>query len=243
MRNKIANVVWGLVFVILGVGIAGDVMELWDFRVFFSGWWTLFIIIPCLISIIRSGINVGATTGLIIGVMLLAAHYVRFDINVWRLIIPIILIVIGLKIIFQGATRKTIKVDKSVYVDGNADGYTEGQSGGQGEFYNYNRREYSSVFASNNVRVTDHFIGTNLNAIFGSVVLDLREAVIDKDVEISATAVFGGIDIFVPMGINVKVNNIPIFGGVSNKTGYTPDPNAPTIYLNSTTMFGGIDIK
>lgn len=239
MRNKIANVVWGLVFVILGVGIAGDVMELWNFRVFFPGWWTLFIIIPCLISIIRSGISVGATTGLIIGVMLLAAQYVRFDINVWRLIIPVILIVIGLKIIFQGATRKTIKVDKSVYIGG----HTDGQSDGQGEFHKSNRQEYSSVFASNNVKVTDQFLGTNLNAVFGAVVLDLREAVINSDVEISATAVFGGIDIFVPIGINVKVNNIPIFGGVSNKTGYTPEPGAPTIYLNSTTMFGGIDIK
>lgn len=230
MRNKVANIVWGIIFIVLGVGIAGDVLGQWDFRLFFDGWWTLFIIIPCLISIIRNGISVGASTGLVIGIMLLLSNYIRLDISVWKLIVPAILIIIGIKIIFQGTFRKTINVDKSVHVDVHG-------------FSNSNRHEYSAIFSSNNARVTDQFTGTNLNAVFGAVVLDLRDAIISSDVEISATAVFGGIDIYVPAGINVKVNNIPIFGGVSNKTSYKPEPGAFTIYLNSTTMFGGIDIK
>lgn len=63
------------------------------------------------------------------------------------------------------------------------------------------------------------------------------------DVEINATAIFAGIDIFVPSNVRIKINNVPIFGGVDNKVADTTDPNAPTIYLNSTCMFGGIDIK
>ena len=56
MRDKISNLVLGLVFIGLGLGIAGDVMNIWEFRVFsFPGWWTMFIIIPCLIGIIRDG--------------------------------------------------------------------------------------------------------------------------------------------------------------------------------------------
>ena len=239
MRNKLANVVWGIVLVVLGVGIAGDVMGLWYFTVFFPGWWTMFIIIPCLLSIIRSGISVGAISGLIIGGMLFASEYVRIDIDMWRLIVPVILIVIGLKIIFQGATRKTVKVESNVFTEGGP----QGQNFGQTEFTYTNRQEYSSVFASNNIKITDHFVGTNLNAIFGSVVIDLRDAQISSDVEISATAVFGGIDIYIPKGVNLKINNIPIFGGVSNKSNNSPEPGAYTIYLNSTTMFGGIDVK
>jgi len=82
-----------------------------------------------------------------------------------------------------------------------------------------------------------------VNSIFGGIVLDLREAVIINDVEITATALFAGIDIFVPKGVRVKINNVPIFGGVSNKAEQYEEIGAPTIYLNSTCMFGGIDIK
>lgn len=37
MRNKASNIVWGLVLIAIGVGIAGDIMDLWVFRVFFPG--------------------------------------------------------------------------------------------------------------------------------------------------------------------------------------------------------------
>lgn len=236
MRNKLSNIIWGLIFVIIGVGIAGDVMDLWEFNLFFRGWWTLIIIIPCLVSIIQNGINVGSVTGLIIGVMLLIAQYVRFDFNYWKLIIPTILIIIGLRIIFQGIKRKpTLNRDKSIHVEVHTDNQTN--------YHTADRKSYSAIFASNNIRVTDRFTGIDLNAIFGGMALDLRDAIIDSDVEITATAVFGGIDIYVPRGVQIKVNNVPIFGGVSNKSVYSAEPGAYTIYLNSTTMFGGIDIK
>ena len=228
MRNKLSNMIWGLIFIVIGVGIAGNVLLGWNFRIFFDGWWTLFIIIPCLISIIRSGITVGASSGLIIGVMLLVSHYININIDWWKLIIPVILIIIGLNIMFQGLFRKPLKVNHAVHV--------EGQN-------NTRAKEYSAIFASNKISVNDRFTGTILNAIFGGITLDLRDAIIDSDVEIAATAVFGGMDIYVPRGVTVKVNNIPIFGGVSDKTVRTTDPSAYTIYLNSTTMFGGIDIK
>lgn len=231
MRNKISNLIWGLVFIFLGVGIAGDILGQWEFRVFFPGWWTLFIIIPCLVSIIRNGITLWSSAGFLIGIMLLITQYVNINIDWWKLIVPAILIVIGLQIIFRGAFRKKIRIENPIHVEG------------QSDFNKSNRQSCSAVFSSNKVKVTDQFVGANLDAIFGAVELDLRDAVFVSDVEITATAVFGGIDIFVPAGINVKINNIPIFGGVSNKTGYTPDQGAYTIYLDSTTMFGGVDIK
>ncbi len=231
MRKRLSNIILGLVFLVIGIGYAGDAVNLWDFTLFFSGWWTLFIIIPCLVSIINNGINVGSFTGLIIGVLLLAAHYVTIRINYWGLIIPIILIAIGLKIIFQGFRRRTIDIEPAVHIEGQTSDYGPG------------RTSYSAIFSGNSIKVTDRFIGADLNAIFGSLTLDLRDAVIDSNVEITATAVFGGIDIYVPSGVQIKVNNVPIFGGVSFKTRHSSDSGAYTIYLNSTTMFGGIDIK
>lgn len=232
MRNKVSNLIWGIIFIVIGVGIAGNILFDWNFHIFFDGWWTLFIIIPCLLSIIRSGLTIAASGGLIIGVMLLVSQYVDIGIDWWKLIIPAVLIVIGLKIMFQGAFRKPLNLNHKGY----AEGHVEGNS-------NTTAKEYSAIFAGNKIRVTDRFTGTILNSIFGGISLDLRDAIIDSDVEIAATAVFGGIDIYVPSGVTVKVNNVPIFGGVSNKTVRSTDPNAYTIYLNSTTMFGGIDLK
>lgn len=237
MRNRFSNALWGLFFVIIGIGFAGNVIFDWDFSLFFPGWWTLFIIIPCFISMVQHGFGVGSTVGFIIGVLLLAAYYVELDFNIWRLIVPAIFIFIGLRIMFQGAFhKKPHYYEQNLNMDG-AQGQTNTYSGNA-------KSDYNSVFSSNRVNVTETFTGTSLNAVFGSIVLDLRSARIPGDVEINAQAIFGGIDIYIPVGVKVKVNNVPIFGGVSNKTAnYNTDPAAPTIYLNSTCMFGGIDIK
>lgn len=231
MRNKLSNTIWGVLFIIVGIGIAGDVLDMWIFDPFFDGWWTLFIIVPCGISMIRGGFSVGSTIGFIIGIMLLASNYINFDFDFWQLLIPAILIFVGLRIMFQGMFKRSIHIEHKVNMGGNQ------------TYTSTSRGEYSAIFSSNNVHITDQFSGTNLTAVFGGMVLDLRDAVITGDVEVNATAVFGGIDLYIPRGYQVKVNNVPIFGGVSNKAGYQFDPNAPVIYLNSTCMFGGIDIK
>jgi predicted membrane protein len=194
----------------------------------------MFIIIPCFISMIRNGFGFGSTLGFVIGALLFLHYYVDFYVNIWGLIVPAILVYIGLRLIFR---RNHFRFDKNVNMDSQ-------QSQPGGNFTSANKTEYNAIFAGNHVRLTnEQFTGTNLNAVFGSIVLDLRDAIIQNDVEISANAIFAGIDIYVPRGVRVKINNVPIFGGVSNKADQNAAAGAPTIYLNSTCMFGGIDIK
>ncbi len=234
MRNRLSSIIWGVIFIVIGVGFAGNVLFDWDFHLFFDGWWTLFIIIPCFVSMIQNGFAVGSFTGFIIGILLFLSSqdFIVFDFNIWSLIVPVILVLIGIRIMFQGSTHRGRNIQPNSYIDGNQT-YTNRVKG-----------EYSAIFSSNRVHLENEaFFGTNLTAVFGSIGLDLRDTIIDHDIEISATAVFGGIDIFIPVGVKVKVNNVPVFGGVSNKAATSNDPGAPTIYLNSTCMFGGIDIK
>lgn len=239
MRNRISNSIWGILFILVGIGIAGNVMGLWDFDIwdmlFDQGLWTLFIILPCAVNMIRGGLHTGSLIGFVIGVMLLASYHVNISFNFWRLIVPVILVSIGLKILFQGSFQR---IGRSEYRSHGGAAYDSDKN-----YSSAPKGEYTAVFSSNHVRLEDHFSGTNLSAIFGGLVLDIRDVDISGDVTINATAVFGGIDIYVPRGVRVKVNNVPVFGGVSNKSGYQADAGAPVIYLNSTTMFGGIDIK
>lgn len=226
MKLKPSNLIWGIIFILAGVGFAGNVLDLWDFNLFFNGWWTLFIIIPCIVSLIQNGFSTGNVIGLSIGVLLLLSMQGLFDFAiVGKLIVPIIFIMIGISIIFKNVLHK----------DGDHHINTKYQGGNS---------EHSAIFAGSSYRITgEKFMGTTMNAIFGGVELDLRDAIIDEDVVINATAVFGGIEISVPYNVKVKVSNIPVFGGVSNKVPTSRDLNAPTVFLNSTCMFGGIDVK
>lgn len=243
MRNKISNILWGLFFIAVGVGIFGDVVGLWQFELFFDGWWTLLIIIPCFISMIKTGFGVGSTIGFIIGVLLLMGYYVEFNFNLWSLIIPAILILIGLRILFQSVFRRgSIHFEKTINI--NVNGSEQSSESSKNTFTSGEKVEYSAIFSSNHVNVRNEpFYGASLNAVFGGIVLDLRDAIIEHDIEIAANAIFAGIDLYVPRGVRVKINNVPIFGGVSNKASENGDAGSPVIYLNSTCMFGGIDIK
>jgi predicted membrane protein len=86
------------------------------------------------------------------------------------------------------------------------------------------------------------FEGASLCAVFGGIDVDLRGAIIEKDCTILATVAFGGIDIIVPDDVNVKINSSVYFGGVSDDCENRVVDNAPTLYINCTGAFGGIDI-
>jgi hypothetical protein len=59
---------------------------------------------------------------------------------------------------------------------------------------------------------------------------------------LNCSTVFGGVEIRVPDNINVQVSGIPLFGGIHNR--YTSNiPGAPTLFVNATCIFGGIEIK
>lgn len=50
--NNLTKILWGIVFIVLGVIIGLNALDITSINVFFKGWWTLVIIIPCLIRTI-----------------------------------------------------------------------------------------------------------------------------------------------------------------------------------------------
>ena len=100
--KKIGNILWGIVFIIIGVIIGLNALDITHINIFFSGWWTLFIIIPCFIDLFNDKDKTGDIIGIIVGIILLlcAQNILSFAI-VWKLAIPTILIVLGISIIFK----------------------------------------------------------------------------------------------------------------------------------------------
>ena len=81
-------------------------------------------------------------------------------------------------------------------------------------------------------------------AIFGGVDLDLREADFDAPVvELNVQACFGGVDIKVPAGIDVRTETVNILGGTDVKNLGEPVEGAPTLVIKGIVLFGGVDVK
>ena len=63
MKN-LTSVIWGLAFIIVGVIFGLNTLNITDINIFFDGWWTLFIIIPCFINLFKAGDKKGNIIGL-----------------------------------------------------------------------------------------------------------------------------------------------------------------------------------
>ena len=219
---------WGIILIVIGLIIGGNALEITNINIFFDGWWTLLIIVPCFIGLFKDNEKTGNIIGLLIGVALLLVcqDILDFDL-IWKLAFPTILVIIGLSIIFKNALGGKVSEEiKKI---------NQKRSG---------KNSYCSTFAGQNVNFNDEkFTGADLTAVFGGIKCDLRNAIIESDVVINTSCTFGGIEIYVPSNVKIKIKSVPIFGGVENKANTKTDENSHIIYINSMAIFGGVEIK
>ena len=69
--KKFKGALWGLALIAIGVIFALNALNITDINIFFEGWWTLFIIVPCFISLFGKGDKTGDVIGILIGIGLL----------------------------------------------------------------------------------------------------------------------------------------------------------------------------
>jgi predicted membrane protein len=219
--KRSTNIIIGLVLIAMGIIIGLRELDIVNINVFFKGWWTLFIIIPSLISLINDDDKYTSLTILTIGILLLLGARDIIDINTAvSLIFPVCIIFLGLYLVFKSSRKNKYK---EKFKDTKCN------------------RDHIAVFASDKFVSGKDFESCNCLSLFGGVDLDLREAVIKDDVIIKSVNIFGSSDIRVPKDVNVEVNSASIFGGVDNKV--INKDKKPTIYVESVCIFGGMDIK
>ena len=81
-------------------------------------------------------------------------------------------------------------------------------------------------------------------ALFGGMDLDLRDAIFEAPmVEISGFWCFGGLDMKVPEGIDVRDQTAGIFGGTDVRDIGDPVPGAPTLVIKGVALFGGVSVR
>lgn len=216
---------WGICLILIGVGLLINFLGIFDIFVLFAGWWTLFIIVPALIDLFTKENKTGSLMVLSVGIALLLQqqHLVSTGM-IWKILLAMFIIVLGINVIFFKNNNFETDVSKEIKNNAGLDSFTA--------FFSGTKRVYNN----------EKFEGADVSAIFGGVKLDLSEAIIDNDVIISASAIFGGCEIRVPRDVNVKISGSSILGGVDNKVErYSEDFN--TIYIKYNTLFGGIEVK
>ncbi len=227
MKN-LNRILWGVVLVAVGVLFGLKALDIIDFNIFFDGWWTLLIIVPSLISLFTQRDKTASLVGLFVGVVLFLANrdIITFAM-LWKLLIPIVIIIIGLGLIFKDVFNKTAK-----------DAVKKLSSRG------LPLKECTATFSGQKATYFgDEFYGAELNAIFGSIDCDLTEVNFYEDTVVNVCSIFGKINILLPDNVNVEICTTPVFGGVGDKRRVPFMQGAPTVFINGSCIFGGVDIR
>ena len=100
---------------------------------------------------------------------------------------------------------------------------------------------FGGVTRTGKWRVRNH---TQALALFGGIDLDLRDAIFEAPVvDISGFWCFGGLDIKVTEGIEVRDQTSGIFGGTDVSNIGDPAPGAPTLVIKGVSLFGGVSVR
>ncbi|MFF9031258.1 DUF1707 SHOCT-like domain-containing protein [Streptomyces iakyrus] len=82
-------------------------------------------------------------------------------------------------------------------------------------------------------------------AFWGGGEIDLREAnFADREVEVNAIAIMGGVDVIVPPGVEVVVRGIGVMGGFDHREEGVPgEPGAPRVVVTGFAFWGGVGVQ
>ena len=215
---KKSNVIWGLLLIALGVVFGLNALNITTINIFFTGWWTMFLIIPAIAGIVENKERRGNIILLIVGIILLLSARGILDISlISHLIIPILLIIFGILLI--------LKKDDNGYISSEK---------------NSNDEEIMVTFSNQTITIDEEIGNQKASAVFGKLTLDLTNAKFKKDTKLKLEAVFGNVVLILPEGLDIKVKSTPIFGGVDNS--YNKN-GSKVIYIDADAVFGGVNIK
>jgi len=69
--KKLSSVIWGIVLIAGGAIFALNALNITNIDIFFDGWWTLFIIVPCAVGLFTEREKTGNIIGIAVGIFLL----------------------------------------------------------------------------------------------------------------------------------------------------------------------------
>jgi len=230
-NNRFGSFIPGAIILALGVIFLLDSLGIVRARHFLQ-FWPMILIFVGAAKIARDDSRIWGAALLLFGMFLQLdelgiAHFS------WGQFWPMLLIAAGLAALWSALQARNIL------------------SGGP-SLENYDPRttlDESTTFGGIQKRMnTREFRGGRLQAIFGGIEIDLRDAdLAENEAILYATALFGGIELRVPETWFVVARGQGVFGGYTDSTRYVApvDPDKPkkTLIVVGTALFGGVEIR
>lgn len=219
-KNKhITRTITGLAFLVVGAAALLNAFGITTFNDLFHDFWpVLVILVGFLMLINHSRRPLWPIAIIAFGGLLQLRELEIIDFNVWKLVGPVAIILVGISILLNRsfAHKNVNKQD----VD-----------------------ETMALFGGAQIKNESHdYKGGSASAIFGGVEIDLRQARIKKDATLNVFALCGGVVVKVPEGWVIRPKVTPIFGGVDDKT-KTADKGAPVLTIVGDVIMGGVEIR
>lgn len=211
----------GTVFVTIGVLVLLDQRDVVDAGRLVADWWPAVFLGAALLDLLaRPRRVVSAMVFGVLGVVLLGITTDVVEPSVWEIVWPIGIVGIGLWLLL----RRPVGMDTASGADETID--------------------VTVLFSGRRAVCTaPRFRGGSATAVFGGAEIDLSGAVIEGEAVLDAVALFGGVDVEVPLGWRVVLDGPAIFGGHESHVPPPQDPNAPTLRVRATAIFGGVEVK
>lgn len=229
---------WGLFFVIIGLLLLLDNMDLLDASEFFHYWPVLLIVFGLYKMTAWPRSVLAGSIILIAGVLLLLDRMYIIHVRIWDLW-PLVIILVGASMLFGYRHRRRWDYEQPPAAPP--------APGGNPVFPGSDTDNYvtmSAVMSGNNRHcISQDFRGGNLSAVMGGCDLDLRGAYIkESPATISVFALMGGIKIMVPMNWTVIVQGTPILGGMDDKTRPAQGTDQKELIITGEVVMGGVEI-
>lgn len=221
--NISKRMIFGIIIILIGVGFFLGTLGLIDADTIFSTYWPLILIVFGGVMLLdRSTRNSFGVVLVLLGIFYQIKMFGWFfeDVDIWNLIWPAIIIIVGFWFIFPKRKHS----------------------------YNIDTLNNTVIFSGANIiNTSQDFRGGELTAIFGGLEVDLRQTAIttSEPIVIDAFTAFGGINLKVPDDWRVEMRGLPLFGGWDNKRSANkvgPQANK-VVTVKCLILFGGIEIK
>ena len=225
-RNQ-GRIFWGLLLIALGGLFLLHQMDKIDFGDFIGHYWpVVFIILGFSILLSNNFRNVGAGVFFIaFGAFFLLIRLRIFDRMIWSYLWPLAIIAVGVWILLRPAWHRDRKKDAAGLTADDLD--------------------ISQVFSGSARKIeSQNFRGGKADVVFGSAELDLRGArLAGGQATLILSAVFGGIEVFVPRDWQVVLEGSPVLGSIESRKAISDVPKTQTLTIKGSAVFGSIEVK
>ncbi len=247
MKRKLRNVSCGLLLIAIAALLIANQLG-YEFALKGLGWFDFVILAICACATV-GGLIQGklweAAFGIGIGYCVVAESFGLPEISWWIMLLAIGVGGCGLKMIFRGNKKHTIKINgEECVID--SDGIREGDDrvfSSDGEDYTSEDILRGDVVFSSMVKYVESkdFRGGSSDVVFSHVKYYFDRAELhDGYARVELSSVFSGVDIYVPRDWNIENNMDRVFGSCNVKSKH--GEAGPTLILDGECVFGSVTV-